>query len=109
METTCGSWALDGMTPTSNADIVDKLIQAGLIIIGKANLSVSLPVAVCDLADLSGMGILPVRLTFRLTLSDSLLSEATTSRVVGPAKAANANPPTFAAASILKTATTATA
>ncbi|KAI1063472.1 hypothetical protein LB506_012763 [Fusarium annulatum] len=39
METTCGSWALDGMTPTSNADIVDKLIQAGLIIIGKANLS----------------------------------------------------------------------
>ncbi|KAF5968000.1 hypothetical protein FBULB1_10953 [Fusarium bulbicola] len=39
METTCGSWALDGMTPTSNADLVDKLIQAGLIIIGKANLS----------------------------------------------------------------------
>ncbi|KAF5702105.1 glu asp-tRNA amidotransferase subunit A [Fusarium mundagurra] len=39
METTCGSWALDGMTPTSNADIVDKLIEAGLIIIGKTNMS----------------------------------------------------------------------
>ncbi|KAL9565717.1 hypothetical protein ACKAV7_009899 [Fusarium commune] len=39
METTCGSWALDGMTPTANADLVDKLIQAGLIIIGKATLS----------------------------------------------------------------------
>ncbi|RKL48109.1 hypothetical protein BFJ70_g2467 [Fusarium oxysporum] len=39
METTCGSWALHGMTPTANADLVDKLIQAGLIIIGKANLS----------------------------------------------------------------------
>jgi amidase len=45
METTCGSWALHGMTPTANADLVDKLIQAGLIIIGKANLSVSAPVS----------------------------------------------------------------
>ncbi|KAF5599974.1 glu asp-tRNA amidotransferase subunit A [Fusarium pseudoanthophilum] len=39
METTCGSWALHGMTPTSNAGIVDKLIEAGLIIIGKTNMS----------------------------------------------------------------------
>ncbi|KAM6525857.1 hypothetical protein FALCPG4_011392 [Fusarium falciforme] len=39
MQTTCGSWALQDMRPHANAPLVDNLIQAGLIIIGKTNLS----------------------------------------------------------------------
>ncbi|KAF2756644.1 amidase signature enzyme [Pseudovirgaria hyperparasitica] len=39
METTAGALALRGSKPKCNADIVDKLIDAGAIIIGKANLS----------------------------------------------------------------------
>ncbi|KAK2737896.1 hypothetical protein FQN57_007347 [Myotisia sp. PD_48] len=39
MKTTAGSWALEDSKPCQNAPIVDALIDAGLIIIGKANLS----------------------------------------------------------------------
>lgn len=40
MDTTCGSYALVG-AKTPNAPIVDRLLKAGMIIIAKANLSVS--------------------------------------------------------------------
>ncbi|PQE17184.1 amidase family protein [Rutstroemia sp. NJR-2017a WRK4] len=39
MKTTAGSLALDGCRPRENAKIVDKLSQAGMIIMGKANLT----------------------------------------------------------------------
>ncbi|PTB56454.1 hypothetical protein M431DRAFT_79828 [Trichoderma harzianum CBS 226.95] len=41
LPTTGGSLALVGSRPRKNAEIVDQLIDAGVIIIGKANLSVS--------------------------------------------------------------------
>jgi amidase len=40
MATTVGSWAFVGAKPKKNAALVDKLIDAGLIILGKANLTV---------------------------------------------------------------------
>ena len=40
MATTCGSYALVG-AKTKNAPIVDRILKAGMIILGKANLSVS--------------------------------------------------------------------
>ncbi|KAF7938251.1 hypothetical protein BELL_0526g00060 [Botrytis elliptica] len=40
MDTTCGSYALVGSVPQHNAPIVDHLLKAGMIVIGKANLSV---------------------------------------------------------------------
>ena len=43
MDTTCGSFAFKGVKVKKNAPIVDRLIKSGLIIIGKANLSVSIP------------------------------------------------------------------
>ncbi|RHZ70336.1 hypothetical protein CDV55_108201 [Aspergillus turcosus] len=43
MKTSAGSWALVDSRPRRNAPVVDKLIDAGLIILGKANLSVSFP------------------------------------------------------------------
>jgi len=39
MDTTAGSLALAGSRPKRNADIVDSLLEAGAIILGKANLS----------------------------------------------------------------------
>ncbi|KAF7958928.1 hypothetical protein EAE96_002454 [Botrytis aclada] len=39
MDTTCGSCALVGSVPQRNAPIVDHLLKAGMIVIGKANLS----------------------------------------------------------------------
>jgi hypothetical protein len=42
METTSGSFALKGLTANKDATIVDLLRKAGLIIIGKSNLSVCL-------------------------------------------------------------------
>ncbi|PVH72325.1 amidase signature enzyme [Cadophora sp. DSE1049] len=39
MYTTCGTFTLMEATPKGNAPIVDQLIKAGMIIIGKANLS----------------------------------------------------------------------
>ena len=41
METTCGSFALKGATAEKNAAVADLLIEAGMIIIAKTNLSVS--------------------------------------------------------------------
>lgn len=41
MDTTCGSFALKGARVLKNAAVVDLLIQAGMIIIAKTNLSVS--------------------------------------------------------------------
>jgi amidase len=40
MDTTCGSFALKGVKVKRNADIVTAVLEAGLLIIGKANLSV---------------------------------------------------------------------
>lgn len=39
MDTTCGSYALVGAECKGNAPIVDSLVRAGMIVIGKANLS----------------------------------------------------------------------
>ncbi|KAM0801933.1 amidase signature domain-containing protein [Usnea florida] len=39
MGTTAGSFALAGSKPKSNAEIINRLIEAGVIIVGKANLS----------------------------------------------------------------------
>lgn len=39
MPTTAGSWALEGPPPSRNATIVTRLEKAGVIILGKANLS----------------------------------------------------------------------
>ncbi|CAI7658749.1 unnamed protein product [Penicillium glandicola] len=39
MDTTSGAYAFLGLKAKKNAAIVDKLLDAGLIIIGKANLS----------------------------------------------------------------------
>ena len=41
LPTTCGSFALASAKAKANASVVDKLIAAGVIVIGKANLSVS--------------------------------------------------------------------
>jgi amidase len=41
MPTTGGSWAFISEKVVKNAAIVDKLIDAGMIILGKGNLSVS--------------------------------------------------------------------
>ncbi|KAF7893075.1 uncharacterized protein EAF02_000613 [Botrytis sinoallii] len=38
MDTTCGSYALVGSVPQHNAPIVDHILKAGMIVIGKANL-----------------------------------------------------------------------
>lgn len=40
MDTTCGSLAFDGVEVKKNAHIIDLLLKAGMIILGKANLSV---------------------------------------------------------------------
>lgn len=40
MPTTVGSWAFVGAKPKKSAALVDKLINVGLIILGKANLTV---------------------------------------------------------------------
>jgi amidase len=40
MGTTAGSFAFRNTNPYQNAEVVDKLIESGAIIIGKANLSV---------------------------------------------------------------------
>jgi amidase len=42
LPTTAGSWAFVGAKPKKNAALVENLIQAGLIILGKANLTVRL-------------------------------------------------------------------
>ncbi|KAI4111248.1 MAG: hypothetical protein LQ339_000709 [Xanthoria mediterranea] len=39
MDTTAGSFALAGARPKKSADVVEKLVAAGIIILGKANLS----------------------------------------------------------------------
>ncbi|KAI1378149.1 amidase signature domain-containing protein [Hypoxylon crocopeplum] len=39
MDTTCGSFALKGAKAIKNADIVNSVLQAGMIILGKTNLS----------------------------------------------------------------------
>ena len=41
MDTTCGSFALQGAKAKKNAAVVDLLIKAGMIIIAKTNLTVS--------------------------------------------------------------------
>lgn len=41
MDTTCGSYALKGAKAKINADVVDLILKAGMIILGKANLSVT--------------------------------------------------------------------
>ncbi|KAN0114724.1 Amidase signature domain containing protein [Hyaloscypha variabilis] len=51
MDTTGGSFALVGSRPRKNAEIVDRLISAGMIILGKANLS--------ELSGFKGSGIMP--------------------------------------------------
>lgn len=40
MDTTCGAVALQG-AKARNAPVIERLLEAGVIIIGKANLSVS--------------------------------------------------------------------
>lgn len=40
MDTTCGSFALKGIKVKKNAAVVDLCLKAGMIILGKANLSV---------------------------------------------------------------------
>lgn len=40
METTCGSYALVGAKAKRDAVVVERLVKAGALIIGKANLSV---------------------------------------------------------------------
>ena len=40
MDTTCGSFALKGVQVKKNARVVDLYLEAGMIILGKANLSV---------------------------------------------------------------------
>ena len=40
MDTTCGSFALKGVKVEKNAVVVDHCLEAGMIILGKANLSV---------------------------------------------------------------------
>jgi amidase len=51
METTAGSLALRDSRPRKNAKIVDMLIAAGAIVLGKANLSVcyALNSVLCEL------------------------------------------------------------
>jgi amidase len=45
MDTTCGSFALKGVKVRENAAVVDSLLRAGLVIIGKTNLSVGFSLA----------------------------------------------------------------
>ena len=40
MDTTCGSFALKGVKVKKNAAVIDLYLEAGMIILGKANLSV---------------------------------------------------------------------
>ena len=40
MDTTCGSYVLKGACVKDNAPIVDSILEAGMIILGKTNLSV---------------------------------------------------------------------
>jgi amidase len=42
MDTTGGAYAFVGARPKKNGAIVQKLVDAGLIILGKANMTVSL-------------------------------------------------------------------
>lgn len=44
MDTTCGSYALKGVKAKANADVVKYILDAGMIILGKTNLSVRKPV-----------------------------------------------------------------
>ncbi|KAH6609834.1 hypothetical protein Trco_003180 [Trichoderma cornu-damae] len=48
LDTTAGSLALVGSSPRINAVIVDRLLDAGLILLGKASLSVSSPSDTCQ-------------------------------------------------------------
>jgi amidase len=41
MDTTAGSWALVGSKASTNSEVVQKLVDAGLIILAKANMTVS--------------------------------------------------------------------
>jgi amidase len=41
LDTTVGSWAFVGAKPKKSAKLVEKLLQAGVIILGKANMTVS--------------------------------------------------------------------
>jgi amidase len=41
MDTTAGAWAFVGAKATKNGTIVQNLIDAGLIILGKTNMTVS--------------------------------------------------------------------
>jgi amidase len=41
MSNTGGSWAFVGVVSAKNADLVDKMLSAGMILIGKGNLTVS--------------------------------------------------------------------
>ena len=43
MKTTCGAYALRDVYGSEDAPLITKLIEAGLIIIGKANMTVSDP------------------------------------------------------------------
>ena len=47
LQSTAGGWAFEDSHPTKSAKVVDLLVDAGLIIMGKANLSVSLPSGSC--------------------------------------------------------------
>jgi amidase len=44
MSNTAGSWAFVGAVSAQNADLVDKMLDAGMILIGKGSLTVSLDV-----------------------------------------------------------------
>jgi amidase len=48
MDTTCGSYALRGATASKDATIITRLLEAGMLIIGKANLTVSWVVLLPD-------------------------------------------------------------
>lgn len=41
MDTTCGSYALEGAIAKCNAPVIDEILNAGMIILGKSNLTVS--------------------------------------------------------------------
>lgn len=42
MDTTAGAWAFVGLEARNNGAIVQKLLDAGLIVLGKTNMTVSL-------------------------------------------------------------------
>ncbi|KAF5878209.1 putative amidase family protein [Botrytis fragariae] len=57
MDTACGSYALVGSIPQHNAPIMDHLLKAGMIVIGKANLSIgALPCP--EMSGWKGFGII---------------------------------------------------